>query len=121
MAFRALAAEIAVTPIPGASAPVAALMVAGLPTGRFLFEGFLPAKPGARRKVIETLGSVPATLVFFETAPRLAAALADLAQILGDRPAAVARELTKAHETLYRGSLRELAARAAVEANFARG
>jgi 16S rRNA (cytidine1402-2'-O)-methyltransferase len=106
----AIEAGITVTAIPGASAPLAALMVAGLPTDRFLFQGFLPPKPGARRRVIETLARVPATLVFFETAPRLVGALGELAAALGNRPAAVARELTKLHEEVRRDSLAALAA-----------
>ncbi|HUK07340.1 MAG TPA: 16S rRNA (cytidine(1402)-2'-O)-methyltransferase [Stellaceae bacterium] len=106
----AIEAGITVTAIPGASAPLAALMVAGLPTDRFLFQGFLPPKPGARRRTIETLAEVPATLVFFETAPRLVGVLGELAAVLGNRPAAVARELTKLHEEVRRDSLAALAA-----------
>ena len=106
----ALTAGITVTPLPGASAPLAALMAAGLPTDRFLFAGFLPAKSRQRERTLATLAGVQATLVFFETAPRLADALAAMAEILGDRPAAVARELTKLHEEFRRGGLAELAA-----------
>jgi len=105
----AIEAGIPVTAIPGASAMLAALMVAGLPTDRFLFAGFLPAKQGQRRQALGELARVPASLVFFETAPRLAEALADMASVLGDRPAAVARELTKIHEEVRRGSLAGLA------------
>jgi len=103
-------AGIAVTALPGASAALAALMVAGLPTDRFLFAGFLPAKPGQRQKALAELAAVPATLVFFETAPRLGSTLAEMAAALGPREAAVARELTKLHEEVRRGTLAELAA-----------
>jgi 16S rRNA (cytidine1402-2'-O)-methyltransferase len=106
----ALAAGIAVTGVPGPSAVLAALVVAGLPTDRFFFEGFLPPKSPARRARINELALVPGTLVFFESPRRLAEALADLGAELGDRPAAVARELTKFYETTRRGSLSELAA-----------
>jgi len=99
----------AVTTLPGASAVLAALAVAGLPTDRFLFEGFLPAKEGQRRSRIEELKRIPATLVLFESGPRLAAALADLAAALGAREAAVCRELTKLHEEVRRGDLAALA------------
>ena len=105
-----IAAGIAVTALPGASAPLAALVVSGLPTDRFLFAGFPPPKGGARRTMLAGLASVPATLVFFEGPSRLADSLADMAQILGDRPAAVARELTKLYEEVRRGPLSTLAA-----------
>jgi 16S rRNA (cytidine1402-2'-O)-methyltransferase len=98
----------AVTTLPGASALLAALAVAGLPTDQFLFAGFLPPKPGARRARIADLGRIPATLVLFETGPRIAATLADLAAGLGDREAAVCRELTKLHEEIRRGDLATL-------------
>ena len=98
-----------VTVLPGASAPLAALVVAGLPTDQFLFAGFLPAKQAARRARIEELAGIPATLILFETAPRIAAALADLAAGLGHREGAVCRELTKLHEEVRRGDLRDLA------------
>ena len=104
-----LDAGLPVTGVPGASAVLDALAVAGLPTDRFFFEGFLSPKSGARRSRLDILAAVPATLVLFETAPRLAAALADLAAVLGDRPAAVARELTKAFEEVRRGTLPALA------------
>jgi 16S rRNA (cytidine1402-2'-O)-methyltransferase len=99
----------AVSPIPGASAVLAALAVAGIATDRFFFEGFLPAKQQARRARIAELARIPATLVVFETGPRLAAALADLAAELGDREAALCRELTKLHEEIRRDSLTMLA------------
>jgi 16S rRNA (cytidine1402-2'-O)-methyltransferase len=107
---EALAAGIAVTSAPGPSAVLAALVVAGLPTDRFFFEGFLPPKSAARRARINELAFVPATLVFFESPRRLVEMLTDLAAELGDRPAAVARELTKLYETVRRGALAELAA-----------
>jgi len=102
-------AGLAVTAIPGASASLAALSVAGLPTDRFFFEGFLPPKEAQRRKRIAELTRVPATLVLFESGPRLAAALADLAAGLGQRDGAVCRELTKLHEEVRRGDLATLA------------
>ncbi|HEY7610063.1 MAG TPA: 16S rRNA (cytidine(1402)-2'-O)-methyltransferase [Alphaproteobacteria bacterium] len=109
--LRAAAAEgIAIVPVPGASAVLAALQVSALPPDRFLFGGFLPSKSAARKKAIAALAAVPATLVFYETGPRLADALADLAGMLGPRPAAVARELTKLFEEVRRGTLAELAA-----------
>jgi 16S rRNA (cytidine1402-2'-O)-methyltransferase len=105
----AVAAGIAVMAVPGASAALAALTVAGLPTDRFLFAGFLPAKSGARRRALRELAAVKASLIFYETAPRLADALADMGAILGDRPAAVARELTKLYEEVRRAGLHALA------------
>jgi 16S rRNA (cytidine1402-2'-O)-methyltransferase len=94
---------------PGASAVPMALAVSGLPTDRFFFGGFLPSKEGDRRRAIASAGAVPATLVFFEAPHRLAASLADLAELLGGRPAAVARELTKLFEEVRRAPLDELA------------
>jgi len=105
---EALAEGVAVHVLPGASAPLAALTASGLPTDRFLFAGFLPAKGGERRATIAALKPVRATLVFFESPQRLAEALADLADGLGPRPAAVARELTKLHEEIRRGDLAAL-------------
>lgn len=99
----------AVTPLPGASAVLAALTASGLPTDRFWFEGFLPPRPAARRARIEELATVPATLVLFETGPRIAATLEDLVAGFGDRTAAVCRELTKLHEDIRRGDLALLA------------
>jgi 16S rRNA (cytidine1402-2'-O)-methyltransferase len=106
----ARAAGHAVTALPGASAVLAALTVSGLPTDRFVFEGFLPPREGQRRKRIEEIKSIAATLVLFETGPRIAAALADLAAGLGPREAAVCRELTKLYEEVRHGDLESLAA-----------
>ena len=99
---------IPVTALPGPSAPVMALILSGLPTDRFLFLGFLAAKSAARRAELEEVAGLRATLILFETAPRLVAALGDLRAVLGNRPAAVARELTKMFEDVRRGSLQEL-------------
>ena len=119
---RAAQAGFAVHTIPGPSAITAALAVAGLPTQRFCFEGFLPARAAERRAALTSLAHEPRTLVFFEAPHRIEATLADLAAEFGaERQAVVARELTKAHETLYRGTLGELAGRAQREENFARG
>ena len=100
-----------VTTIPGPSAVIAALTLAGLPTDRFAFWGFLPAKAGARAAAIAEAGRFDGTLVFYESGPRLGAALAALRDGLGDREAAVAREISKAFEQCVTGSLGELAAR----------
>ncbi|QCN95609.1 16S rRNA (cytidine(1402)-2'-O)-methyltransferase [Azospirillum argentinense] len=105
-----VAEGVAVTTLPGASAPLVALVLSGLPTDRFLFAGFLPNKSSARRATAGELKNVPATLVFFESPQRLPESLADLADILGAREAAVARELTKLYEEVRRGTLPELAA-----------
>jgi 16S rRNA (cytidine1402-2'-O)-methyltransferase len=102
-------AGTSVTALPGASAVLAALTLAALPTDRFFFEGFLPAKEGQRRSRIAELARVPATIVLFETGTRIAAALADLAAGLGARDAAICRELTKLHEEVRRGDLATLA------------
>lgn len=107
----ARAAGHAVVPVPGASALLAALVAAGLPTDAFLFAGFLPPKAAARVKRLTELAAVPATLVFYESPQRLAAALADMAAVLGGtRLAATARELTKTFETVRTATLAELAA-----------
>jgi 16S rRNA (cytidine1402-2'-O)-methyltransferase len=100
--------HIPVVPIPGPSAFVAALAASGLPTDEFLFVGFLPPRAGARRKKIDALKSEPRALVFYEAPHRLAETLSDAADILGDRHAVVAREVTKIHEEFLRGSLAEL-------------
>ncbi len=106
----AAAAGYPVFPIPGASAVLAGLSAAGLPTDRFLFAGFPPPKSAARRTFFEELSPLRATLVFFEGGSRLAASLADMAAVFGPREAVVCRELTKLYETLYRGPLPSLAA-----------
>lgn len=106
----ARARGIAVTSLPGPSAAIVALTLAGLPTDRFLFAGFLPSKVKAREDVLRELAAVPATLVFYETGPRLVAALEALGEVLPGREVAVARELTKLHEECRTGSVAELAA-----------
>lgn len=106
---EAVAEGVAVTSVPGASAVLAALVVAGLPTDRFFFEGFLPQKGAARRARLAELAAVPGTLVFFESPRRLPETLADCAAVLGAREAAVARELTKHFESVRRGPLPGLA------------
>jgi 16S rRNA (cytidine1402-2'-O)-methyltransferase len=106
---EAIAAGRCVTSLPGASAALAALGGAGLPTDAFLFAGFLPSRAGQRRARLAELKAVPATLVFFEAPSRLADSLADIAAVLGAREAAVARELTKLHEEVRRGPPAELA------------
>jgi len=106
---EAIAAGIQVTAIPGASALLGALAVAGLPTDRFLFAGFLPPRDAARRKVLDELRTLRATLVFFESAQRLARSLRAMADVLGPRDATVARELTKRFEETRRGMLDDLA------------
>ena len=110
LAREAAAQGSAVIPVPGPSATLAALSVSGLPTDRFLFAGFPPAKSAARRALFEELAHVRATLIFFEGGSRLAASLADMAAVFGPRDAAVARELTKLHETVVRAPLDVLAA-----------
>ena len=104
----AIAAGIRVTPIPGASALLSALTIAGLPSLPFYFGGFLPPKQQARRSVYSALAALPSTLIFYESPKRLAASLADAAFALGNRHAAVARELTKIHEECLRLPLLEL-------------
>jgi 16S rRNA (cytidine1402-2'-O)-methyltransferase len=107
---EALAAGVPVTSLPGASAVLTGLSLAGQPTNRFFFEGFLPPKQVARQKRIAALAAIPATLVLFESGPRMPEALGDLADGLGPREAAICRELTKLHEEVRRGTLPELAA-----------
>ena len=109
LALEAAEQGLKVIPIPGASAVLTGLAVAGLPTDRFLFAGFPPPKSAARRSFLEELKPVRATLVFFEGASRLGESLKDMAAVLGPREAVVARELTKLHETLARGTLDALA------------
>lgn len=108
---EAAAAGVTVFSVPGPSAALAALTVSGLPSDRFLFAGFLPPKQGPRRRAIAELEPVPASLIFYEGPSRVGDCLADLADLLGDREAAVARELTKLHEEVVRGRLADLAAR----------
>ncbi|WP_310476560.1 16S rRNA (cytidine(1402)-2'-O)-methyltransferase [Sandarakinorhabdus sp.] len=108
---EARAAGVNLVTVPGPSAVIAALCIAGLPTDRFLFAGFLPTKAKAKADAIAELAAVPATLVFYESGPRLAVTLAALHAGLGDRPAAVGRELTKKFEEMITGPLSELAAR----------
>ncbi len=124
--YRLLAAVrregLPVSPVPGPCAAIAALSVAGLPTDRFCFEGFLPARPAARRAKLASLASEPRTMIFYESGRRLGDAVRDCAAVLGsDREAAVAREMTKAFEALYRGSLGELEKLLAADENSSRG
>jgi 16S rRNA (cytidine1402-2'-O)-methyltransferase len=118
----ARAAGLRVTPVPGACAFVAALSVAGLPSDRLAFEGFLPAKSGARRERLAPLASETRTLAFYESAHRIEDTLADMAAIFGDtRRAVVARELTKLFETVLDGTLADLRAAIAADANQRKG
>jgi 16S rRNA (cytidine1402-2'-O)-methyltransferase len=107
----AIEQNIPVVPIPGAVAFVAALVASGMPADQFLFAGFLPARANARRAKLETLREIPATLILYEAPHRLAATLKDAVEVLGNRAAVVARELTKLHEEIARGSLADLAQR----------
>jgi 16S rRNA (cytidine1402-2'-O)-methyltransferase len=100
--------DVLVVPVPGPSALISALIAAGLPTDEFFFAGFLPPRSNARRARLSELQSVPGTLIFYEAPHRLAAALKDAFDILGERDAVVARELTKVHEEIRRGRLSEL-------------
>jgi 16S rRNA (cytidine1402-2'-O)-methyltransferase len=113
---------VAIRAIPGASALTAALSIAGLPTDRFVFEGFLPARVGERQSALARLAAETRTLVLFEAPHRIAATLAEMAVLFGaQRRAVVARELTKLHESVYRGTLEQLAAAALADPNMARG
>jgi 16S rRNA (cytidine1402-2'-O)-methyltransferase len=107
----AIESNLVVVPIPGPAAFVSALVASGLPSDQFFFAGFLPARGNARRAKLEELRAVPATMVIYEAPHRIAATLADALEVLGNRPAAVARELTKIHEEIVRGSLRDLVQR----------
>jgi 16S rRNA (cytidine1402-2'-O)-methyltransferase len=107
---EAIAEDVNVEAIPGASALLTALVLAGLPSDRFLFAGFMPTRSGERRNALAELKSVPASLVFFESPNRLSESLADMSEVLGARMAAVGRELTKLHEDVRRGLLSTLAA-----------
>jgi 16S rRNA (cytidine1402-2'-O)-methyltransferase len=100
-----------VVPIPGPAAIIAALSACGLPTDRFAFEGFLPTKPGKRRRRLEALRQEGRTLIFYESPRRLKRLLAEIAESLGDREVVIARELTKVHEEFIRGRAEELAVR----------
>jgi 16S rRNA (cytidine1402-2'-O)-methyltransferase len=111
LARLAIENEVRVVPVPGASALITALVASGMPTDEFFFGGFLPARSGARRARLSELRSIPATLIFYEGPHRIAATLKDARDILGEREAVVARELTKMHEEIARGRLSELAAR----------
>lgn len=116
------AAGITVVAVPGACAAIAALSVAGLPTDRFVFEGFLPPKSAARRARLLELVNEPRTLVFYEAPHRVRDTLEDLSAVFGgERPVALARELTKLHEQIYRGSLSALLDKSAVDTNMSRG
>ncbi|HEY0660804.1 MAG TPA: 16S rRNA (cytidine(1402)-2'-O)-methyltransferase [Lysobacter sp.] len=118
----ARAAGVRVSPVPGACAAIAALSAAGLPSDRFAFEGFLPAKASARRERLARLASESRTLLFYESAHRIEEALGDMAAAFGDaRHAVLARELTKLFETVLDGSLHELQARVAADANQRKG
>lgn len=118
----AAAAGIEVVAVPGPCAAIAALSVAALPAARFAFEGFLPARPSARREALQALAGEARTLVFYEAPHRLRETLDDLAEIFGaERSAAIARELTKRFETVYRGTLGTLAQQAASDADMSRG
>lgn len=115
-------AGIRVVPVPGPSALIAALSVAGLPTDRFLFEGFLPSRQAARRQRLQALQAETATLVFYESSHRICASLADMAELLGaGREATLARELTKTFETIRQGTLGELLARVRDDSNQQKG
>ena len=111
--YRLVTASIAegipVTAVPGPSAPIAAMVLSGLPTDRFFYAGFLPARSAARQRALAAVAEIDASLVFLESPRRLAAALDDMARLLGNRAAAVGRELTKLHEEVRRGALEELA------------
>lgn len=110
---KAISVGAKVVPIPGPAAFINALVASGLPTDAFFFGGFLPSRKGERRKRLKEVRSVPATLIFYETPHRLKNSLADCLEVLGNRPAAIARELTKIHEEILRGNLADLAADAA--------
>ena len=118
----AAAAGVPTVAVPGPCAAIAALSIAGLPTERFAFEGFLPARAAARSRALAALARETRTLVFYEAPHRLRECLADLAQGLGEtREAVIAREITKKFESVYRGTLAQLAARAADDADLSRG
>jgi 16S rRNA (cytidine1402-2'-O)-methyltransferase len=105
LVVAAVAAGHVVSPVPGPASPIAALVSSGLPTDQFLYLGYLPRRSIDRRRVLEKVASLPYTLIFLETPHRLKDSLSDLESVLGDRPIAVARELTKIHEEIFRGTL----------------
>lgn len=117
----ARAAGVRVSPVPGACAAIAALSAAGLPSDRFVFEGFLPAKAAARRERLSQLVGEPRTLLFYESAHRIEETLADMAAVFGPRRAVLARELTKLFETVLDGSLADLHARVSADADQRKG
>ncbi|HFB55067.1 MAG TPA: 16S rRNA (cytidine(1402)-2'-O)-methyltransferase [Hellea balneolensis] len=109
LARACIDADIDVVAIPGASAVLSALVSSGLACDRFMFAGFLPPKSGARKKALDEVAQVPASLIFYESAGRLSATLGDMLGVFGDRPVVIARELTKKYEEILRGSLRGMA------------
>jgi len=119
LVVEAIRAAVQVIPLPGPSAVTAALSAAGLPTDRFGFEGFLPAKKSERRSTLEALKKDTKTLIFYEAPHRLKETLADMAEIFGDREVAIGREISKVHEEFLRGALREILA--TVEQQTVRG
>jgi 16S rRNA (cytidine1402-2'-O)-methyltransferase len=108
LVHAAIEAGIEVFPLPGASAVLAGLVKSGLPSDRFMFAGFLPPKSGARKTALETFTSIKATLIFFETGPRIAACLKDMLEVLGERDVVLTRELTKRYEEARHGSFESL-------------
>jgi len=112
----ALKAGHLVSPVPGACAPVAALVASGLPTDTFLYQGYLPRRQAERQRMLQGVAEQPYTLIFLETPHRLLESLADIAALLGDRQIAVARELTKLHEEIFRGSLAQALAHFSTQA-----
>jgi 16S rRNA (cytidine1402-2'-O)-methyltransferase len=119
---RARRENLPVSPVPGCCAAIAALSVAGLPTDRFLFEGFLPAKAAARRSRLRALAAETATIVCYESVHRIDAVLEDLEALFGSRrPLSLARELTKRHETIYTGTVEEVRRSLAADPGGAKG
>lgn len=119
LVHAAIEAGIEVFPLPGASAVLAGLVKSGLPSDRFMFAGFLPPKSGARKTALEAFTSIRATLIFFETGPRIAACLKDMEEVLGERDVVLTRELTKRYEEARHGSFEDL--RESVKAEPPRG
>ncbi len=110
LVVAAAAAGIKIIPIPGPSAAMAALSASGLPSDAFFFDGFLPSRPARRRERMKAIADIPGTLIFYESAKRIIATLADALEIFGDRDAVVAREMTKTHEEFLRGRISEILA-----------